>query len=130
MKRKRLTAILVRSTQSPSRILSLSPALLYFFVGMLVFLWVLLAVGGYLGKRLYSDYHELKEKNYYLLQKEQELEELRQLMVRIRAEEDTLRDYVGLRTSQEKKNIKTDFLRGGTQKSDQNHKIIEKGSFK
>lgn len=77
MKRKRLTAILVRSTRSPSLILSLSPSLLYFFVGMLVFLWVLLAGGVYLGKRLYSDYHELKEKNYYLLQKKRELEEFR-----------------------------------------------------
>ena len=106
MKRKRLTVILVRSTRSPSRILSLSPALLYFFVGMLGFLWVLLAVGGYLGKRLYSDYVELKGKNYYLLQKEQELAELRQIMVRIQMEEDTLRDYVGLRTRQEKKTIR------------------------
>lgn len=119
VQRKRLTAILVRSTRSPSRILSLSPGPLYFFAGMLVFLWVLLAVGGYLGKRLHSDYHELKEKNYYLLQKEQELQELRQVMVRIQTEEDTLRDYVGLRTRQEKKTTRTDVLKGVTQKSDQ-----------
>jgi len=119
VKRKRLTAILVRSTQSPSRIFSLSPALLYFFVGMLVFSWVVLAIGGYFGKRLYFDYHDLKEKNYYLHQKEQELEELRQIMVRIQTEQDTLRDYVGLRTSQEKKTMRTDVLKGGIQKSDQ-----------
>ena len=118
MKRKRLTAILVRSTRSPSQILALSPAVLYFFLGVLVFLWVLLAGGGYLGKRLYSDYHELKEKNYYLLQKERELEELRQIMVRIQTEEDTLRDYVGLPTRQEKNTIRTHVFQGGTQKSD------------
>ena len=40
-------------------------------------------------------------------------------MVRIRAEEETLRDYVGLRTRQERKTIRTDVLKGGTQKSDQ-----------
>jgi len=96
----------MRVMGSPARILSLSPALLYFFVGVLILSWVVLAIGGYLGKRLYSDYVELKGKNYYLLQKEQELAELRQIMVRIQMEEDTLRDYVGLRTRQEKKTIR------------------------
>ena len=119
MKRKRLMAMRVRSTRSPLRILSISTTLLYFFVGMLLFLWIVLAVGGYLGKRLYSDYFELKEKNYYLLRKERELEELRQIMVRIRVKEDTLRDYVGLRTRQDKKTIKTDIPKGDTQESDQ-----------
>ena len=108
----------MRVMGSPARILSVSPALLYFFIGMLLFLWVVLAVGGYLGNRLHSDYVKLKEKNYYLLQKDRELEELRQIMVRIQAEENTLRDYVGLRTRQEKETIKTDVLKGGTQESD------------
>jgi len=86
---------------------------------MLVFLWVVLAVGGYLGKGLYSDYVELKQENYYLLQKEPGLEELRQIMVRIQEEEDTLRDHVGLRPRQEKKTIETDIAKGGTQENDE-----------
>jgi len=96
VKRKRITVMWMRVMDSPARMLSLSPTLLYFFAGMLVFAWVVLALGGYLGKRLYSDYIELKEKNYYLLQKERELENLHQVMERIRMEENTLRDYLGL----------------------------------
>ena len=118
VKRKRLMAMWVRSTRPPLRILSLSPTVLFFFVGMLFFLWVVSAVGGYLGNRLYSDYVKLKEKNYYLLQKERELEELQQVMIRIRAEENTLRDYVGLRPRQEKETITTDVLTGGAQERD------------
>ena len=119
MKRKRLTAIVVRSTRSASRILSLSPTLLYFLVGMLILSWVVLAVGGYLGKRLHSDYVELKEKNYYLLQKERELKILHQVMERIQTEENTLRDYLSLHTRQETKTITKDVLKGDTRKSDQ-----------
>ena len=118
MKRKRLMAMWVRSTGSPSRILSLSPALLYFLVGVLILSWVVLAIGGYLGKRLYSDYVELKGKNYHLLQKERELIELRQTMAHIQTKEDTLRDYLGLPTRQEKKNIRTDVFQGVASKSD------------
>ena len=119
MKRKRLIAMWVRSTKSPSLILSLSPVFLCVFVGMLVFSWGVLVIGGCLGKRLYSDYLELKEKNYYLLQKERELKTLHQIMERIQTEENTLRDYLGLRTRQETKIITKDVLKGGTRKSDQ-----------
>ena len=63
---------------------------------MLILSWVVLAIGGYFGKRLCYDYVELKQKNYYLLQKERELENLHQVMERIRMEENTLRDYLGL----------------------------------
>ncbi|UCG14390.1 MAG: hypothetical protein JSU72_08035 [Deltaproteobacteria bacterium] len=65
--------------------------------------WVLLVTGGYLGKRLHYEYVELKEQNSYLLQKKRELEALRHSTERIRKEENTIRDYLGLKENQEQR---------------------------
>jgi murein DD-endopeptidase MepM/ murein hydrolase activator NlpD len=74
---------------------------LYLFVGMLLFSWALLAAGGYLGNRFYHDYIQVREKNTYLLQKERELDTLRQTMERIQKDENTIRSFLGLEKGQE-----------------------------
>jgi murein DD-endopeptidase MepM/ murein hydrolase activator NlpD len=89
---------------SRSRTFSLPPLLLYVFVGMLVLSWVLLATGGYFGKNLYDDYVELREENTYLLEKERELDALRQTMERIRKDENTIRSFLGVEKSGEETN--------------------------
>lgn len=101
MKRKRITIMWMPSVSSKSRTFSLPPLALYIFVGTLVLSWVLLATGGYFGKHLYDDYLELREENTYLLQKERELEALRQTMERIRKDENTIRSFLGLEKSEE-----------------------------
>jgi murein DD-endopeptidase MepM/ murein hydrolase activator NlpD len=68
---------------------------------MLVLSWVLLVTGGYFGKSLYDDYLELREENSHLLQKERELEALRQTMERIRKDENTIRSFLGVEKSGE-----------------------------
>ncbi len=86
---------------SKSRTFSLPPVLLYMFVGILVASWVLLVAGGYFGSRLYHDYLQLREENSSLLQKEMELESLRQTMERIQKDENTIRSFLGLENSPE-----------------------------
>jgi len=66
--------------------------------------WVLLATGGYFGKSLYDDYVELREENTYLLEKERELDALRQTMERIRKDENTIRSFLGVEKSGEETN--------------------------
>ena len=84
------------SVSSRSRTFSLPPLILYVFVGTLVLTWVLLATGSYYGKSLYDDYIELREENTYLLEKERELDALRQTMERIRKDENTIRSFLGV----------------------------------
>jgi murein DD-endopeptidase MepM/ murein hydrolase activator NlpD len=88
------------SVSSKSRTFSLPPIFLYFFVGTLIVSWVLLAAGGYLGNRLYYDYLQLRQENYYLLQKERELEALQQAMEQIKQDETTIRNFLGLDKNQ------------------------------
>ncbi len=104
MKRKRITVMWMPSVSSRSRTFSLPPLILYVFVGMLVLSWVLLATGGYFGKSLYDDYVELREENTYLLEKERELDALRQTMERIRKDENTIRSFLGVEKSGEETN--------------------------
>ena len=92
------------SVSSRSRTFCLPPLLLYVFVGMLVLSWVLLAAGGYFGKNLYDDYLTLREENTSLLEKEQELDSLRQTMERIRKDENTIRSFLGVEKSGEETN--------------------------
>jgi len=66
--------------------------------------WVLLATGGYFGKSLYDDYVELREENTYLLEKESELDALRQTMERIRKDENTIRSFLGVEKSGDETN--------------------------
>ena len=101
MKRNRITVMWMPSVSSKSRTFSLPPLLLYIFVGMLFVSWVLLATGGFFGNRLYQDYLQLREENSYLLQKEGELEALRQTMERIQKDESTIRSFLGLERAQE-----------------------------
>ena len=89
---------------SSSRTFSLPPIILYVFVGMLVLSWVLLAAGSYFGKNLYDDYLTLREENTSLLEKEQELDSLRQTMERIRKDENTIRSFLGVEKSGEETN--------------------------
>jgi murein DD-endopeptidase MepM/ murein hydrolase activator NlpD len=92
------------SVSSSSRTFSLPPIILYVFVGMLVLSWVLLAAGGYFGKNFYDDYLTLREENTYLLEKERELDSLRQTMERIRKDENTIRSFLGVEKSGEETN--------------------------
>jgi murein DD-endopeptidase MepM/ murein hydrolase activator NlpD len=101
MKRKRITVMWMPSVSSRSRTFSLHPLLLYIFVGMLVLSWALLAAGGYFGKNLYDNYVELREENTHLLDKERELDALRQTMERIRKDENTIRSFLGVEKSGE-----------------------------
>ena len=104
MKRKRITVMWMPSVSSRSRTFSLPPLILYVFVCTLVLSWVLLATGGYFGKSLYDDYVELREENTYLLEKERELDALRQTMERIRKDENTIRSFLGVEKSGEETN--------------------------
>ena len=104
MRRKRITVMWMPSVSSSSRTFSLPPIILYVFVGMLVLSWALLAAGGYFGKNLYDDYLTLREENTYLLEKEQELDSLRQTMERIRKDENTIRSFLGVEKSGEETN--------------------------
>jgi murein DD-endopeptidase MepM/ murein hydrolase activator NlpD len=104
MRRKRITVMWMPSVSSSSRTFSLPPIILYVFVGMLVLSWVLLAAGGYFGKNFYDDYLTLREENTYLLEKEQELDSLRQTMERIRKDENTIRSFLGVEKSGEETN--------------------------
>ena len=104
MRRKRITVMWMPSVSSSSRTFSLPPIILYVFVGMLVLSWALLAAGGYFGKNLYDDYLTLREENTSLLEKEQELDSLRQTMERIRKDENTIRSFLGVEKSGEETN--------------------------
>jgi murein DD-endopeptidase MepM/ murein hydrolase activator NlpD len=104
MRRKRITVMWMPSVSSRSRTFSLPPLILYVFVGMLVLSWVLLATGGYFGKSFYDDYLTLREENTYLLEKERELDALRQTMERIRKDENTIRSFLGVEKSAEETN--------------------------
>jgi murein DD-endopeptidase MepM/ murein hydrolase activator NlpD len=61
---------------------------------------MLLSAGGYLGNRLYQDYLQLREENAYLLEKEVELDALRETMERIQKDENAIRNFLGLDRSQ------------------------------
>ena len=89
------------SVSSKSRTFSLPVIALYIFVGMLLLSWALLATGGYFGNRLYNDYVQVREKNTHLLQKERELDALRQTMERIQKDENTIRSFLGLEKAHE-----------------------------
>lgn len=104
MRRKRITVMWMPSVSSSSRTFSLPPIILYVFVGTLVLSWVLLAAGGYFGKNFYDDYLTLREENTYLLEKERELDSLRQTMERIRKDENTIRSFLGVEKSGEETN--------------------------
>jgi murein DD-endopeptidase MepM/ murein hydrolase activator NlpD len=92
------------SVSSKSRIFSLPPVILYIVVGMFLVSWILLVTGGYVGNRLYQDYLELRDENAHLLQKESELELLRETMERIRKDENTIRSFLGLEKSEQEAN--------------------------
>ena len=101
MKKNRITVMWMPSVSSKSRTFSVPPVLLYVFVGLLVISWVLLGTGGYFGNRLYHDYLQLRDENSYLLEKESELDALRQTMERIQKDENTIRNFLGLDRGQD-----------------------------
>lgn len=101
MKRKRITIMWMPSVSSKSRTFSLPVIALYIFVGMLLLSWALLATGGYFGNHLYHDYIQVREENTHLLQKERELDALRQTMERIQKDENTIRSFLGLERGHE-----------------------------
>lgn len=84
------------SVSSKTRIFSVPPLLVYIFVSLVLVSWILLAIGSYVGNRLYHDYCALQEENVQLLQKKMELKALRQTMKRIREDENTIRNFLGL----------------------------------
>ena len=101
MKKNRITVMWMPSVSSKSRTFSVPPVLLYIFVGLLFVSWILLATGGYFGNRLYHDYIQLREENSYLIEKERELDSLRQTMERIQRDENTIRNFLGLDRGQD-----------------------------
>ena len=101
MKKNRITVMWMPSVSSKSRTFSVPPVLLYIFVVLLLGSWVLLGTGGFFGNRVYNDYLQLRDENSYLLEKERELEGLRQTMERIQQDENTIRNFLGLDRSQD-----------------------------
>ena len=67
MKQKTLTVMWMPSRNSAPRTFSIPQVYLYICLGLLVFSWLLLAIGGYLGHRLYRDSTELRAQNADLL---------------------------------------------------------------
>jgi hypothetical protein len=87
---------------SSFRILSIPLSLLYIIIGILIFSWGVLGIGGYFGRGLYYECLKLREENSYLLQEAGELKELRSAMERIQRNEKVLRDYLGVDESEKK----------------------------
>jgi murein DD-endopeptidase MepM/ murein hydrolase activator NlpD len=70
--------------------------LLYLALATLVLSWILVAAGGYVGIGFYHDYLQLREKNAHLIQKKQDLDELKLAMKRIQKREALMRNVLGL----------------------------------
>ena len=82
--------------RNKSYVLSPPRLLLYLALATLVISWMLVAAGGYVGIGFYSDYMQLRERNAHLIQKKQDLDELKLAMKRIQKREALMRNVLGL----------------------------------
>jgi len=101
MKQKRLTIMWTPSANTGHKILSVSQVYLYICLGLLILSWLLLAVSGYLGHRLYRDTTKLRKQNADLTHKVQDLDTMRHTIKQIQKDESIIRDFLGLEDDQE-----------------------------
>ena len=96
MKQKTVTVMWMPSANSAPRTFSIPHVYLYVCLGLLVFSWLLLGIGGYLGQRLYRDSTELQTQNANLQHEVKDLETLRHTIRQIQKDESTIREFLGL----------------------------------
>ena len=101
MKQKTVTVMWMPSANSAPRTFSIPHVYLYICFGLLVFSWLLLGIGGYLGHRLYRDSTELQAQNAGLLHEVKDLDTLRHTIKQIQKDESVIRDFLGLDGGQE-----------------------------
>ncbi|MGD8383707.1 MAG: hypothetical protein PVJ11_16310, partial [Syntrophobacterales bacterium] len=100
MKRKTVTVMWMPSANSAPRTFSIPHVYLYICLGLLVFSWLLLGIGGYLGQRLYRDSTKLQTQNANLLHEVKDLDTLRHTIKQMQKDESTIREFLGLDGSQ------------------------------
>jgi murein DD-endopeptidase MepM/ murein hydrolase activator NlpD len=96
MKQKTVTVMWMPSAKSAPRTFSIPHVYLYICLGLLVFSWLLLGIGGYLGQRLYRDSTKLQAQNAQLLHEVKDLDTLRHTIKQIQKDESVIRDFLGL----------------------------------
>ena len=96
MRQKRLTVMWMPSGNKSPRTFSLPQIYLYICLGLLVLSWLLLAVGGYLGHRLYRNSTELRTQNANLLHEVKDLDTLRDTINEIQKDESIIRGFLGV----------------------------------
>jgi murein DD-endopeptidase MepM/ murein hydrolase activator NlpD len=96
MKQKTVTVMWMPSANSAPRTFSIPHVYLYICFGLLVFSWLLLGIGGYLGHRLYRDSTELQAQNANLLHEVKDLDILRHIIKQIQKDESVIREFLGL----------------------------------
>ena len=96
MKRKRLTVMWMSSASSDHRIFSISHAVFYICIGLIVISWLLLGMGAYLGNRLYHDSLTLQEQNSRLLGEVKDLDSIRLIIKHLQNDESIIRSFLGL----------------------------------
>ena len=96
MKQKAVTVMWMPSANSAPRTFSIPHVYLYIFLGLMVFSWLLLGIGGYLGQRLYRDSAALQAQNAELLHEVKDLDTLRHTIKQIQKDESVIRDFLGL----------------------------------
>ncbi len=90
------------SSHSSPRTFSLPHVLLYVCCGLLIVSWLMLAIGGYMGHRLYRDSVKLRQQNDELLHDVKDLEALRLTIEQLQKDESIIRGFLGLDGGQEK----------------------------
>ena len=101
MKKKTVTVMWMPSAHSSPRTFSLPHVLLYVCLGLMIVSWLMLAIGGYMGHRLYSDSTKLRQQNDQLLHKVKDLEALRLTIEQLQKDESIIRGFLGLDGGQE-----------------------------
>ena len=96
MKQKTVTVMWMPSAKSAPRTFSIPHMYLYICLGLLVFSWLLLGIGGYLGHSLYRDSTELQAQNADLLHEVKDIDTLRHTIKQIQKDESAIRDFLGL----------------------------------
>jgi murein DD-endopeptidase MepM/ murein hydrolase activator NlpD len=117
--------IAIRRTGSVGRrclVLPIPRLLIYVFVATLLLSWAVVGYGGYLGISLYHAYHQLKEENTRLIQKEIELAALRLTMKSIQKNGDMVRDILA---QERKRMIEVGLGRGGVPVTDPYYMVTE-----
>jgi murein DD-endopeptidase MepM/ murein hydrolase activator NlpD len=101
MKRKTITVMWMPAANAAPRTFSIPQLYLYICLGLLLFSWLLLGIGGYLGHRLYSDSTQLQTQNVDLQHEVKDLDTLRHTIKQIQKDESAIRGFLGLDGGQE-----------------------------